>query len=177
MSIPFLSITCTSCSFRGSSLATVGRFQWSDQGQVFNFDRQLGLCLDCNGIVAIEKFPDAQIMKRARRIRPAYVARLLFRLLETDQVKYLASQKGFDVLERVLALKRQPVCLECGTSAVRPIIIPKGVNSDAAVATDLGHPWCAGKLQIQASGGMRIGLKQRTRIYDIYGRLTSTIED
>lgn len=158
-------------------MATVGGFQWSDQGQVFKFDRQLGLCLDCNEIVAIEKFPDAQIMERAREIRPTYEGKPLLRLLEKDQAKYLASQEGFDVLERVLALKRQPVCLECGKSAVRPITIPKGVNSDTAVALDLGHPWCAGKLQIQTSDGMRIGLNPRTRIYDIFGRLTSTIGD
>ena len=175
--MPFLSITCTVCDFRGSSFATTGRFLWSHEGRTFQFERRLGLCLDCNKIVAIEDLPDAETMRRARSIRATYTGQPLLRLLEPDYAKYLASQVGFEVLEEVLALDRQPVCLECGKSAVRRIARPEGVNSQAPVSLDLGHPWCAGTLQVQGSGGLRISVHAKTHVYSIHGQLMSTHDD
>lgn len=174
MSLPFLHISCTACDFRGSSLATTGRFLWSHKGQMFQLERRLGLCLDCNKVVAIEELPNAETMERARTIRATYIGQPLLKLLEPDYAKYLASQVGFDVLEEVLALDRQPVCLECGKSAVRPIDRPEGVNSQAPVSLSLGHPWCAGMLQVQGSDGLRIGVRARTYVYNIYGQMTSS---
>ena len=173
MSIPFLSITCTDCDFRGSSFATTGLFRWSHKGQTFDFERRLGLCLDCNKIVATEDFPDAETMERARSIRTTYTGQPLLRLLEPDYAKYLASQVGFELLEEVLALDRQPVCLECGKSAVRTIDRPEGVNSEVPVSLNLGHPWCPGKLQAQSSSGLRMGVRHETRIYSVRGKLIS----
>jgi hypothetical protein len=173
MSIPFLSITCTSCSFEGTSLVTAGRYLWTNNGMAFQFDRRLGLCLDCNKVVAIEDLPDAETMERARYIRTTYTGQPLLRLLEPDYAKYLASQVGFEVLEEVLTLDRQPVCLECGKSAVRPIDRPEGVNSEVPVSLNLGHPWCSGKLQAQSSGGLRMGVRHETRIYSVHGKLIS----
>lgn len=150
MSVSFLSINCTAYDFRGSSFATTGLFLWKHEGQTFQFERRLGLCLDCNKIVAIEDLPDAETMERARSIRATYTGRPQLRLLEPDYAKYLASQVGFEVLEEVLALARQPVCLECGKSAVRPIDRPEGVNNKAPVSLNIGHPWCAGTLQAKS---------------------------
>lgn len=120
LSIPFLTIQRTSCSFRGSSLVTFGQFFWKHEGQVFRMDRRLGLCLDCNKVVAIEDFPDAETMDLARTIRATYTGEPLLRLFEPDYAKYLASQEGFEVLEQVLALNRRPVCLECGKTLCDP---------------------------------------------------------
>ena len=173
MAIPFLSIPCTECDFRGSSFATTGRFLWSHKEQTFQFERRLGLCLDCDKIVAIEDLPDAETMERARSIRTTHTGQPLLRLLEPDYAKYLASQVGFEVLEEVLALNRQPVCLECGKSAVRPIDRPEGVNSEVPVSLNLGHPWCPGKLQAQSSSGLRMGVRHETRIYSVRGKLIS----
>ena len=173
MSLHFVSITCTSCSFRGSSLATVGRYLWSYDGQTFQFDKRLGLCLDCNEVVAIEDLPDDEIMQRARTIRKTYKGKPLLNLLEPDYAKYIASQDGFDILVRVIELNRQPVCLECGKSAVRPIVEPENKNSETSVELDLGHPWCSGKLQAQSSDGFRIGVRPETRIYNVHGKLIS----
>lgn len=127
MSITFLIITCTDCTFRGSSLVTAGRYLWNDNGRTFQFDRRLGHCLDCNKVVAIEDLPDAETMERARSIQKTYVGQPLFSFIEPDYAKYLASQDGFDVLEQVIELNRQPVCLQCGKSAVRPINQPEGL--------------------------------------------------
>lgn len=177
MSIPFLSITCTACDFRGSSFATTGWYLWRHKGQTVQFERRLGLCLDCNKIVAIEDLPDDETIERARTIRATYTGQPLLRLLEPDYAKYLASQVGFEVLEEVLALNRRPVCLECGKSAVRPIDRPEGVNSRSPVSLNIGHPWCAGTLQAKSSGGLRISVRAKTRVYSIKGQLISTHED
>ena len=104
MSITFLIITCTDCTFRGSSLVTAGRYLWNDNGRTFQFDRRLGLCLDCNKVVAIEDLPDAETMERARSVRQTYLGQPLFSFIEPDYAKYLASQDGFDVLEQVIEL-------------------------------------------------------------------------
>ena len=65
---------------------------------------------------------------------------------------------GFEVLEEVLVLDQWPVCLEGGKSAVGPIDIPQGVNSQAPVSLNLCHPWCADTLQFQVSGSLRISV-------------------
>lgn len=173
MSIPFLSITCTSCSFSGSSLATIGCYLWRHEGQTFQFDRRLGLCLDCNEVVAIEYLPDSETMERARSIRKTYTNKPLLSLLEPDYAKHLASQDGFDVLEKVIASKRKAVCLQCGKSAVRAIVKPENTNSETPVELELGHPWCTGTLQAQDSGSLRIAVRHETRTYSIHGKLIS----
>ena len=177
MSITFLIITCTDCAFRGSSLVTAGRYLWNDNGRTFQFDRRLGLCLDCNKVVAIEDLPDAETMERARSIRQTYVGQPLFSFIEPDYAKYLASQDGFDVLEQVIELNRQPVCLQCGKSAVRPINRPEGLTGETPVSLNLGHPWCSGTLQMQTSGGLKIGVRPETHVYNIHGRLISTYDE
>lgn len=173
MSITFLIITCTDCAFRGSSLVTAGRYLWNDNGRTFQFDRRLGLCLDCNKVVAIEDLPDAETMERARSIHQTYVGEPLFSFIEPDYAKHRASQDGFGILEQVIQLNHQPVCLQCGKSTVRPINIPVGLTSDTPVSFNLAHPWCSGTLQMQTSGGLRIGLHPETRIYSIHGQLIS----
>ena len=114
MSIPFLTFTCDSCDYYSSSLVTFGEFLWNYDGQTFNFDRQLGLCQDCKEIVAMEKLPDADVMDRARKIHATYTGPRLFLFQEKDEARCLASQEGFNVLERVIELRRPPVCLKCG---------------------------------------------------------------
>lgn len=113
-------------------------------------------------------------MERAQSIRATYTGQPLFRTLEPDYPKYLASQVGFEVLVKVLALDRRPVCLECGKSALRPIDRPEGVNSKSPVSLNIGHPWCAGTLQMKNSGGLRISVNAETRVYNIHGRLISS---
>lgn len=177
MSVTFLMISCTSCSFRGSSLVTAGRYLWRHKDQTCNIYRRLGLCLDCKKVVAIEDFPDSETMQRARNIRKTYTGEPLNKFFEPDYAKFLASRQGFDVLEHVVALGRRPVCLVCGNSAIRPIVMPKGASGDTPVSLNLGHPWCAGKLQVQNSGGMRISLSYVTRIYDIQGGFISEYKE
>ena len=177
MSITFLNFTCDKCSFKGDSLVTFGGFYWSDKEKTFQIDQQLGLCSDCDGIVAMEKLPDSYTMKRARGIRKDYTGQPLFQLIEKDYAKYLASQEGFAVLDRVIALKRRPVCLKCGGNKVQAIELPSNASGSIPIKIGIKHTGCSGNLKVHGSGGFRLGMNPKKYIYDIYGGLHSTVED
>lgn len=182
MSIPFLIFTCESCDYHSSSFVTFGEFLWNYDGQTFNFDRQLGLCQDCKEVVAMEKLPDPDVMDRARNIHATYTGQRLFWFQEKDEAKYLASQEGFNVLERVMELRRPPVCLTCGGSDVQPLVLPEvpdGAKGTDMALTPLGleHPGCGGQLQVESSGGLRISLNPVTYYFGIDGKAFATLRD
>ena len=182
MSIPFLIFTCDSCDYHSSSFVTFGEFLWNYDGQTFNFDRQLGLCQDCKEVVAMEKLPDPDVMDRARNIHATYTGQRLFWFQEKDEAKYLASQEGFNVLERVMELRRPPVCLTCGGSEVQPLVLPEvpdGAKVTDMALTPLGveHPGCGGQLQVEGSGGLRISLNPVTHYFGIDGKAFATLRD
>tara|TARA_B100000767_G_C19648239_1_gene485553 strand:+ start:219 stop:761 length:543 start_codon:yes stop_codon:yes gene_type:complete len=176
MSTTFLNFTCDKCSFQGDSLVTFGGFYWSHKEKTFQIDQQLGLCSNCDEIVAMEKLPDSYTMKRAREIRKDYTGQPLFQIFEKDYAKYLASQEGFELLERVIALKRRPVCLKCGGNKVQAIELPSNASGSIPIKIGIKHPNCSGNLKVHGSGGVRLGMNPIKYIYDIYGKLTSTIE-
>ena len=182
MSIPFLTFTCDSCDYNSLSFVTFGEFLWNYDGQTFNFDRRLALCQDCKEIVAMEKLPDADVMDRAREIHSTYTGPRLFWFQEKDEAKYLASQEGFNVLERVMELRRPPVCLMCGGSDVQPLVLPEvpdGAKHTNMALTPLGvkHPGCRGQLQVEGSGGTRISLAPVKYYFSIDGKAFATLQD
>ena len=176
MSTTFLNFTCDRCSFKGDSLVTFGGFYWSHKGKMFQIDQQLGLCSNCDDIVAMEKLPDSYTMKRAREIRKDYTGQPLFQIFEKDYAKYLASQEGFAVLDRVIALKRRPVCLKCGGNKVQAIELPSNAGGNIPIKIGIKHTGCSGNLKVHGSDGVRLGMNPIKYIYDIYGKLTSTVE-
>ena len=176
MSTTFLNFTCDKCSFKGDSLVAFGGFYWSHKAKTFQIEQQLGLCSDCDEVVAMEKLPDSYTMKRAREIRKEYTGHPLFQLTEKDYVKYLASQEGFAVLDRVIALKRRPVCLKCGGNTVQAIELPSNAGGSIPIKIGIKHPKCSGNLKVHGSDGVRLGINPIKYIYDIYGKLTSTVE-
>ena len=176
MSTTFLNFTCDKCSFKGDSLVAFGGFYWSHKEQMFQIDQQLGLCSDCDEVVAMEKLPDSYTMKRAREIRKDFIGQPLFQFIEKDYAKYLASQEGFEVLDRVIALKRRPVCLKCGGYKVQVIELPSNAGGRIPINIGVKHTGCSGNLKVNGSGGFRLGLNPIKYIYDIYGGLISSIE-
>ena len=144
--------------------------------KLFQIDQQLGLCSDCDEIVAMEKLPDSYTMKRAREIRKDYTGQPLFQLIEKDYAKYLASQEGFAVLDRVIALKRRPVCLKCGGNKVQAIELPSNAGGSIPIKIGIKHPKCSGNLKVHGSGGVRLGMNPIKYLYNIYGRYISSIE-
>ena len=177
MSITFYKFSCDKCSFKGDSLVTFGRFLWSHDGDVFQFDRRMGLCEDCDEIVAMEQFPDANTIKRAREIRASHKGAPLGWRPGRDNAEYLGTQPGFELLEGVLDLNRPPVCLKCGSSAVFPIKLPNNISDQTPCAIGVKHPGCQGDIKVQGSGGMRMGMKPITYIYDINGKLITTLSE
>ena len=176
MSTTFLNFTCDKCSFKGDSLVAFGGFYWSHKEKMYQFDRQLGLCSHCDEIVAMEKLPDSYTMKRAREIRKDYTGQTLFQLTEKDYATYLASQEGFAVLDQVIALKRRPVCLKCGGNKVQAIELPSNAGGNIPIKIGIKHTGCSGNLKVHGSDGVRLGMNPIKYIYDIYGKLTSTVE-
>ena len=177
MSTTFLNFTCYKCSFKGDSLVAFGDFYWAHREKTFQIDQQLGLCGDCDEIGAMEKLPDSYTMKRAREIRKDYTGQPLFQLTEKDYAKYLASQEGFAVLDRVIALKRRPVCLKCGGYKVQVIELPSNAGGSIPINIGVKHTGCSGNLKVNGSGGVSLGLNPIKYIYDIYGGLHSIVED
>ena len=57
MSMPFLIISCTSCDFKGTSMALWGRFSYEDSAEPIPLERQLAWCAKCNGLVPLEVLP------------------------------------------------------------------------------------------------------------------------
>lgn len=161
---------------------TFGQFLWNYDGQTFEFDRQLGLCQDCEGIVAMEDLPDADTMDRARKFHSTYTGPRLFWFQEGDKAKCLASQEGFGILERVMELNRPPVCLTCGGSDVQPLALPEvpdGSRRANMALTKLGvrHPGCGGQLQVEGSGGLRLRLSPVTYYFDIDGQAFTILRE
>ena len=178
MSSSFLEITCDGCSFSGSSLPTIGRFFWSQNGNFFPIDQQMGLCEDCADIIAMESFPGLKVIERAKEIHPIYLlGKPFMRHIEDDEAKYIASQNSLEILDSVIALDRPPVCLECGGATVHQITIPEGAHGDTAIDLGIKHFGCKGRLKIQGSGMTRIGFHSARRHYDLKGKLIETIED
>lgn len=181
MSIPFLNFTCGSCEYHSTSFVTFGEFLWNYEGQTFNFDRQLGVCQDCKAVVAMENFPELHEFEEAKKLHPELRGKFVNPLTES-YVRQLASRKGFEVLERVMEIRRLPVCLKCGGTDVKPVVLPE--VPDGAKRTDMAltpleikHPGCGGRLQVKGSGRLRIGANPATYYFDIYGRALKTPQD
>ena len=77
---------------------------------------------------------------------------------------------------RVIELKRRPVCLKCGGNKVQAIELPSNAGGSIPIKIGIKHPKCSGNLKVHGSDGVRLGMNPIKYIYDIYGKLTSTIE-
>lgn len=127
----------------------------------------------------MEQLPHPADFERARDMYPALSGKFVSPPTE-DRAKYLASQEGFSVLERVMELNRPPACLSCAGSDVKPLELPKAPTGKSLTKiglTNLGmkHPGCEGNLQVEGSGGLRMGLNPVTHYFDIYGRNLATL--
>ncbi|WP_233417301.1 hypothetical protein, partial [Halovulum marinum] len=106
--------------------------QLSSGAEEFWFDRELALCEDCQGVVAMEKFPDRAVFDEAQK-RHSSLWRGALRRYGKDEAGRLAEKEGFGVLEQVTKLQRPPVCLACGGTAVEPIHRPRGGSNDTSI--------------------------------------------
>lgn len=174
MSVPYHIITCDSCDYRQHSLVGVGWYLWRRSNEEFNFRHQLGICGQCCGLVAMERFPAESVFVEARRRRQNRVRRLL-RWFGGDEAGRLASQAGFAVLEAVMDMRRTPVCLTCGQPGATPLDPVLLIDTADRTLRRLGiaHPGCGGMLMAQGSGPNRIAMLEMVRVYDVSGRINS----
>ena len=173
MSVPYEIIECERCGYAASTLVTAGKFVWSDGGEEYWFNRELAICNDCECVVAMEKFPDPTVLAAARK-RLGSFWRKFTKKFGDDDAGIMARSKGLSVAERVLALRRKPVCLSCGSPNVAPLPRLDGGGSANTQVRSLGiaHPGCGGTLTIHGSGGDRVAPMEVTLIYNIQGKKT-----
>ena len=174
MSVPFEIIECERCDYIQTTLVTAGKFVWTVGTEEFWFDRELGVCVDCQAVVAMEKFPDPALLSAAQKRRNGFWNKLTKRY-GNDEAGHLASYAGFSVVESVMSLGRKPVCLSCGGSHVQRLALPDDgeSNNTAVCLLHITHPGCGGELTIRGSGGERVAPMEVTRIYDIHGQQIS----
>ena len=172
MSGAFCVIFCDACTYRTHSLIAVGSYFWRSGDREFRFRSGLGVCETCRGVVAIELFPSPELFEQARERRRSWMRRHLIGF-GRDQIGTLASQDGFEVLEEVIALRREPVCLSCGQPAF--VTIDRGKLHETSDKTErplgIAHPGCSGNLRIRGSGLNRISMAEITRVFDPRGKM------
>lgn len=181
MSVPFEVIECERCGYAASTLVTAGKFVWSDGGEEYWFGRKLGICTDCECVVAMEEFPDeerlieqerrSRMLEERRKRKPGFFGKIFNRPL-IDPSAFGKSSDDVSVARKVLELKRRPVCLSCGSTRVAPLMRPENSDSQNTSLQALGflHPGCGGMLTIYGSGDYREEPAHITLIYDIQGK-------
>lgn len=175
MSIPFLIFSCSRCLYQQNSLNFFGRCLWVHNGQMFQFERELGLCQNCEGIVVMEKFPHLNEVERARNLHPKLSGKWI-NPINGDNVELMACQKGFAVLEAVMAKQRCPVCLKCAQTQVQPLSLSQNSNLKGPLQTGFTHPACGGDIMVKGSGGLRVSVREKTFYFDINGRLITILD-
>lgn len=178
MSVPFSTVCCTGCDLAQPGFILFGDFRYSDQGREAPVNRGFGYCKSCRSVEPREVLPgpdDIAQEDALENIKPP--AGLLSRL------RSLISRRSGDtqpsprndsstILRIVAGLNRAPVCLTCGSSDGIEIPRSSAEGSDAQGAhTGVIHPGCGGKFLIRPSDGLRVALRPRIRIYDLYGKL------
>jgi hypothetical protein len=182
MSMPYRIISCSRCDLYETSLNMYGFFVWRDpQNREFHIDRELGICRDCRTVTPIERLPDHDEFDEAEEAflsgfwRKRSLRKKIYRSFWKDSLieKALDPESGYEVLRAVMALKRTPVCLVCGSSSVSTMPIPYGHNpsSEDPVPTGTIHPGCGGELIISGSGGERIAMSRYKNVYSLEGQL------
>ena len=188
MSMPYRIISCSRCDLYETSLKMYGFFVWRDpQSRECHIDRELGICRDCHTLPPIERLPDRDEFDEAEEAflsgywRKRSLRKKIYRSFWNDSLiqKALDPGSGYEVLRAVMALKRTPVCLVCGSSDVSKMPIPYGhdPSSAALVPTGTIHPGCGGELFICGSGGERIAVRQNKNVYDLEGQLIDRIQE
>jgi hypothetical protein len=158
-----------------------GKFKWRNSvGHEYRFDRELGICRDCQKVVAIEKLPSKDDFENAKRIfHTGFMKKWVFATIIADNCrsdaanKAVRSDSGFDVLEEVMELRRGPVCLTCGSAHISAIPMPhihnfRGIQR---IPTGVLHPGCGGELSINSSGSTRFAFKLYENVYNTSGQL------
>lgn len=172
MSMTFQIIECEECGLLATTTSLAGKFLWTDGKDTYWFQRQLGLCPHCCSVEPMEEFPDPSDLEPPPRRRLGWLWSVLSPLYRRNAAFQAKEVAGFAVAKAVLALNRAPVCLSCGSSAVKPLDLPQMDDADVQPRRiGARHPGCGGELTVRGSGDVREWPPSVTLTYDLQGRL------
>jgi hypothetical protein len=168
MSMPFLAISCTSCEFKGSSMAVWGRFSYDDSAEPIPLKRQIAWCTACRDLVPLEVLPteaairdlESEIANKTRIIddfmtkaeqQKTWLQKLLGSSVkmatEIQDIDFQRSYREDDLkAERarenfLVGRRSNPKCLLCGSEdcfALPAKISPRGTDRAPGPPTHIG---------------------------------------
>ena len=188
MSVPTAIIECTSCDYQTITLQIVGSFAWCDDfGNRAAMTRQLGVCTDSAGIVAMEVIPELrELQAMLSKLPPeeeappkkGWFSRLLGEPKD-DRPDWLKVVHGMrdkrpaEVLETLAKQNRLPICLVCGSTRVRPFHLParEELPETLEFMTDAEHPGCGGKFIAYFPRGRRYAPFEYATLVHVSGEI------
>lgn len=181
--------TCNRCSF-SAGIASLGapHFYETALGRVPMLV-QCGWCDGCATLVAIERLPAAEDLKKWEQTSalmqqtPAACADLGTHAERQESVAASPNGRELDfshvlqVRTRLSQRSSPPRCLNCGSTKVAPVgdKLPRDLDlvGERAVPTALVHPRCGGLLQVHRPL-LWVSIPWPPRIYDIDGNFLRT---
>ena len=188
MSVPTTIIECSSCDYQTITLQTVGSFAWCDDfGNRAAMTRQLGVCTDCSGIVAMEVIPEPrELQAMLSKLPPDKEAppkkRWFSRILgepKDDRPDWLKVVHGMrdkrpaQVLATLAKQNRLPICLVCGSTRVGPFHLPalEELPETLETVTDIEHPGCGGRFIAYFPQGKRYAPFEYATLVHVSGKI------
>ncbi len=182
MSWPVTSFYCTKCDFCSGDVLAWGPKEYVlDNGLRLPVQSTLGICLDCNGVRAIESLSEDQFKAnlataiKERREHSAQLVRpwwqlhrfMFYRGWQKDVRNWkdeyrrltMAIEDSRDLLKLLAARQSPPRCLGCGSHHVQaPLYRFKGDQGERPKYTGTIHSDCGGEICVKDASGLRISL-------------------
>ena len=191
MSYNPLHLRCHSCGISGSSSALNGKCSYIlADGTEINLERSLGFCDDCAAFTAIENLDIDQSQSRLsdavckrdqkelllKQLSSGWLAKLGFRNNDIRQLnralEFIKAQIVRLQLHVTLCMQRAgcPRCIDCGSTAVRTLIMPRGADLSATgkISVPMPHLNCNDLVEITQSQ-LRMSFPQKEpRYFDMF---------
>lgn len=200
MSVPGVDITCDKCDFDGSTAVVFGIFKYITPYGAISLPRRLGWCSYCKSLAPIEvnssetklkslasdfeslTYNISEKRKQLRKEMPFLKRFFSSEPPASEELDRLEAQRAWmstellspAVLKKYLACSRNPRCLTCGSSDVKPFpALPNGLDefeqpNRHKVPVGMRHPGCEGNL-LAATSRFRAYMQFRDRVYSLDG--------
>ena len=191
MSMPYSVIYCDKCDYRGASHVMWGLFKYRfDDGHETYMDRLLGWCSDCKSVRPVEDLPhpaviDRKLIEARDHLRQLtanvawnWVASALSRERRSEVRKLREKEADWTHIQRMMTLRAAPPrCLQCGSTSTMPLPLRVEGSNRYDYGIGMAHPGCGGALHVRDSGGTRLAIRGKTRIYSPNGELIDELAD
>lgn len=180
MSVPFEIYSCETCGDLTTSQRLHHVYLWRDEyDRECHFLVMMGVCHECEDVVAMEKLPDPSDYAEACLLAGLSERDKKSRRKDIDDAPWgsaryaaLNDAPAFQVMKRVMTLRAMPVCLDCGSTNVSafPETPPEDGFADGEEAfTGCFHPGCGGRITVKGSGDLREWSLPKELVYSISG--------